>query len=104
MFTMLFIDFLTARCKHWNIFEVKDTDIQNKTVVEKSTTKSLAIGRARTPELPSEHLGRLEQVHLVAAGVLRAMAEAGISNIEDVHYVQVKCPLLTLERYKCMIV
>ena len=59
---------------------------------------ALAIGRARTPALPVEGLGRLAQVDMVAEGVTRAMQDAGISNYEDVHFVQIKCPLLTLER------
>jgi cyanuric acid amidohydrolase len=59
---------------------------------------SLALGRARTPVLASEHLGRVEQVALVADGVRAAMADAGIADPADVHYVQVKCPLLTMDR------
>ncbi|CAL79955.1 Cyanuric acid amidohydrolase [Bradyrhizobium sp. ORS 278] len=59
---------------------------------------SLALGRARTPTLPGEHLGRMQQVAQVAAGVRAAMADAGIEDPADVHYVQVKCPLLTMER------
>ncbi|MGJ4948970.1 ring-opening amidohydrolase [Bradyrhizobium sp. HKCCYLS20291] len=60
--------------------------------------KSLALGRARTPALASEHLGRMQQVEQVAAGVRAAMADAGIADAADVHYIQVKCPLLTMER------
>lgn len=59
---------------------------------------SLALGRARTPVLASEHLGRVAQVEQVADGVRAAMADAGIADPNDVHYVQVKCPLLTMER------
>ncbi|MGJ4890749.1 ring-opening amidohydrolase [Bradyrhizobium sp. HKCCYLRH3099] len=59
---------------------------------------SLALGRARTSVLASEHLGRMRQVELVAEGVRAAMADAGIRDPADVHYVQVKCPLLTMER------
>ncbi|WP_407158670.1 ring-opening amidohydrolase [Bradyrhizobium sp. STM 3557] len=59
---------------------------------------SLALGRARTPVLASEHLGRIAQVEQVAEGVRAAMADAGIADPNDVHYVQVKCPLLTMER------
>jgi cyanuric acid amidohydrolase len=59
---------------------------------------SLALGRARTPVLPSEHLGRIAQVEQVADGVRAAMADAGIADPADIHYVQVKCPLLTMER------
>jgi cyanuric acid amidohydrolase len=59
---------------------------------------ALALGRSRTPALPVEHLGRLEQADLVAAGVAAAMADAGLDDPADVHFVQIKCPLLTLER------
>jgi cyanuric acid amidohydrolase len=59
---------------------------------------ALALGRARTPHLPTEALGRLGQVDLVAAGVREAMGVAGIANAGDVHFVQIKCPLLTAGR------
>ena len=59
---------------------------------------ALAIGSALTPDLPSEGLGRLAQVRLVANGVAAAMADAGITDPADVHFVQIKCPLLTAER------
>ena len=35
---------------------------------------------------------------MVAAAVHAAMADAGITDLDDVHYVQVKCPLLTVQR------
>jgi cyanuric acid amidohydrolase len=59
---------------------------------------ALAIGRAHTAALPAEHLGRTGQVEAVAAGVRVAMADAGIESPADVHFVQVKCPLLTVAR------
>ncbi|MGE6738807.1 ring-opening amidohydrolase [Allorhizobium pseudoryzae] len=59
---------------------------------------SLAIGRALTAPLAPEDLGRLAQVRLVADGVRKAMADAGITEMSDVHFVQIKCPLLTSER------
>ncbi|HEY1942916.1 MAG TPA: ring-opening amidohydrolase [Roseiarcus sp.] len=59
---------------------------------------ALAIGRARTAHLPYESLGRLGQVDLVAEGVRAAMRDAGIVDASDVHFVQIKCPLLTAER------
>ncbi|TDU00815.1 cyanuric acid amidohydrolase [Azorhizobium sp. AG788] len=61
---------------------------------------ALAIGRAHTPDLPFEALGRMGQVRMVAQAVRRAMAAAGITDPEDVHFVQVKCPLLTAMRVK----
>ena len=59
---------------------------------------ALALGRARTADLSFEHLGRLQQVDLVASAVKAAMKEAGIVDPADVHFVQIKCPLLTLDR------
>ncbi len=59
---------------------------------------ALAIGRAHTAQLPFEHLGRLQQVDQVAAGVRAAMLDACIVDAGDVHFVQIKCPLLTVAR------
>ncbi len=59
---------------------------------------ALAIGRAHTAQLPFEHLGRLQQVDQVAAGVQAALRDAGIVDAGDVHFVQIKCPLLTVAR------
>jgi cyanuric acid amidohydrolase len=59
---------------------------------------ALAIGRAHTPPLPFEQLGRMGEVEQVAEGVLAAMEDAGISDVADVHFVQIKCPLLTAQR------
>jgi cyanuric acid amidohydrolase len=84
-----------ALSPHMIVFEARSVV---DTGADAAFTKSLALGRARTPALPSEHLGRIEQVALVADGVRAAMADAGISRPADVHYVQVKCPLLTMER------
>ncbi|MCS6890372.1 MAG: ring-opening amidohydrolase [Rhodovarius sp.] len=58
----------------------------------------LAVGVAFTPELPPEALGRMGQVRATAAAVRAAMGQAGITDPADVHYVQVKCPLLTSAR------
>lgn len=76
---------------HWIVFEARDTQ-------EAADGRALALGVARTAPLPAEHLGRMQQVEAVALGVRKAMREAGISDPRDVHYVQVKCPLLTSER------
>ena len=56
---------------------------------------ALAIGTAFTADFRPEEIGRMKQVEATAAAVRQAMAEAGIT---EVHYVQVKCPLLTSER------
>ncbi len=44
-----------------------------------------------------EDIGRPAMVGKVAAGVREAMTRAGITDPADVHYVQTKTPLLTLE-------
>jgi cyanuric acid amidohydrolase len=59
---------------------------------------ALAIGTAFTPPFLPEEIGRMAQVTRTAGAVRIAMAEAGISDPAGVHYVQVKCPLLTSER------
>ena len=48
-------------------------------------------------QIHPEDIGRLPMVEKVAAGVQVAMERAGITDPADVHYVQTKTPLLTLE-------
>jgi cyanuric acid amidohydrolase len=60
--------------------------------------KALAIGTAATETLRPEEIGRLPQVIVTAAAVRAAMAKAQIADAADVHWVQIKYPLLTSER------
>src|SRR5271163_2204454 len=57
----------------------------------------LVIGTAMSVELLPEDIGRPAMVQKVADGVKAAMRDAGIDNPADVHYVQTKTPLLTIE-------
>jgi ring-opening amidohydrolase-like protein len=57
----------------------------------------LAIGTAMSVELLPEDIGRPAMVEKVADAVKAAMKDAGISNPKDVHYVQTKTPLLTID-------
>jgi barbiturase len=57
----------------------------------------LAIGTAMSAELLPEDIGRPAMVEKVAEAVKTAMRDAGIENPADVHYVQTKTPLLTIE-------
>jgi barbiturase len=57
----------------------------------------LAVGTALSEELLPEDIGRPAMVEKVAAAVRLAMADAGISDPKDVHYVQTKTPLLTID-------
>jgi cyanuric acid amidohydrolase len=60
--------------------------------------KALAIGTAATALLRPEDIGRMTQVSATAEAVRAAMREASITDPADVHWVQIKCPLLTNER------
>ena len=62
-----------------------------------TTRQRLAIGTAVSPTILPEDIGRPAMVEKVAEGVRRAMREAGIDNNADVHYVQTKTPLLTID-------
>src|SRR3954452_16385342 len=73
---------------HWTVFERAEG--------EGAKGPALAFGRAHTPSLPPEHLGRLPQADMVADAVRAAMSDARIDDPAAVHFVQVKCPLLTV--------
>jgi barbiturase len=57
----------------------------------------LVIGAVMSAELLSEDIGRPAMVEKVADGVRAAMRDAGLTDAADVHYVQTKTPLLTIE-------
>lgn len=57
----------------------------------------LVLGTAMSPEILPEDIGRMAMVEKVAEGVRLAMKNAGISDVKDVHYVQTKTPLLTID-------
>ena len=59
---------------------------------------ALAIGSAVTPDIAPEEIGTAAQIASVAKGVAAAMEKAGLNDPADVHFVQVKCPLLTAAR------
>jgi barbiturase len=56
-----------------------------------------AIGTAMSAQLRPEEIGRPAMVEKVAAAVKAAMRDAGIGDPRDVHYVQTKTPLLTID-------
>ncbi len=59
--------------------------------------KGLVAGIASTRGIEPEELGTMAHVREVALAVERGMADAGITDPADVHFVQIKCPLLTAE-------
>ena len=62
-----------------------------------SDQSRLSIGVAMSPEILPEDIGREAMVEKVAEGVGAAMEDAGINDPGDVHYVQTKTPLLTID-------
>ena len=60
--------------------------------------KRLAVGIAFTREFLPEELGRRAQIIETAEAVRAAMRDAAIESPSDVHFAQIKCPLLTAER------
>ncbi|QCI65203.1 ring-opening amidohydrolase [Phreatobacter stygius] len=57
----------------------------------------LVMGVAMSPKILPEDIGRPAMVEKIAEGVRMAMKDAGITNPADVHYVQTKTPLLTID-------
>ncbi|WP_394787305.1 ring-opening amidohydrolase [Rhodoferax sp.] len=57
--------------------------------------KRLVVGVAHTRYFLPEEIGTAVQIASTAAAVRDAMRDAGISETADVHFVQIKCPLLT---------
>ncbi|MEP6761690.1 MAG: ring-opening amidohydrolase, partial [Sporichthyaceae bacterium] len=77
---------------HATIFATTDPATASKT-----DEPRLSVGYAMSEQIRPEDIGRVPMVEKVAAGVKVAMERAGISDPADVHYVQTKTPLLTLE-------
>jgi len=57
----------------------------------------LTVGFAMSEVLLPEDIGRTAMITKVAAAVDEAMQRAGITDASDVHYVQTKTPLLTID-------
>lgn len=74
---------------HFTIFARSDSR------AEVGTGKRLVAGIAHTRPFRPEDLGRQPQIEATAEATRAAMADAGIADPDDVHFVQVKCPLLT---------
>jgi ring-opening amidohydrolase-like protein len=64
---------------------------------EQTDQPRLAVGYAMSEVIRPEEIGRRGMIEKVAASVRAAMAAAGITDVSDVHYVQTKTPLLTID-------
>jgi cyanuric acid amidohydrolase len=71
---------------------------EQESIPSSDAIKSLAVGVAKTRVFQADEIGSMVQVDEVAEAVRRAADEAGITDTADVHFVQIKCPLLTTEQ------
>ena len=78
---------------HYSVFCISDD-----AAAVRQYPSALAIGTAFSDFVPAEDVGRRAHVEGVAAAVRKAIANAGIERLEDVHFVQVKCPCVTVAR------
>jgi len=83
---------IVAVTRQW--VEVPDGDLN------KGSGKRLVVGRAGSEPMPPEEVGRMGQIRKVAEATRRAMADAGLSDVKDVHLVMVKVPGLTTASIK----
>jgi cyanuric acid amidohydrolase len=65
--------------------------------VEKTDEPRLTVGFAMSEQLLPEDIGRTAMITKVADAVKVAMERAGITDPAEVHYVQTKTPLLTID-------
>ena len=83
---------------HLTIFSRKEAEDPGRGGTNGGSDKRLSIGIARTRDFLPEEIGRKVQIEETIKAVHAAMRDAGIAHAQDVHFVQVKCPLLTSER------
>lgn len=74
---------------HYNVFTKRDVD------AVATGEKRFSVGVNVTRVLLPEEYGTSAQIRLVAEGVKKAMEDAGIDEISDVHCVSIKCPAMT---------
>ncbi len=65
---------------------------------EANGDKRLAMASGRTRDFLPEEIGRMPQLLETADEVRRLMAEAQIESVEDLHFVQMKTPLVTTDQ------
>ncbi|WP_375589407.1 ring-opening amidohydrolase [Hoeflea alexandrii] len=80
---------------HWIVFSQTEG---TGSVQAETEAPALAMAGVITRPLDPREIGRSAQAELVRTAVLEAMTAADISGPDDVHFVQIKCPLLTSER------
>ncbi|MBM7541551.1 ring-opening amidohydrolase [Amphibacillus cookii] len=79
---------------HAMIFTKKEIDLSHQEQIDKALAVNVGFTRAFLPE----EIGTTVMVEEVHQTVNQLILDSGIENKEDVHFVQIKCPLLTSER------
>lgn len=74
---------------HYTIFLRDDTNEEQQT---RSTEKRFVFGVASSRVLSPEEIGTIAQVDVAAEAVREAIKDAGITSLDDVHCVEIKCP------------
>src|SRR5438445_12116037 len=77
---------------HYSVFCISDGE------PAPAQRSALAIGTAFSEPVAAEDVGRRAHVDSVAKAVRAAVANAAIERLDDVHFVQVKCPCVTVAR------
>ena len=77
---------------HYSVFCVRNDSAAS------SHGPALAVGTAFSAPVPAEMVGRRAHVDSVAQAVRQAITNAGIERPQDVHFIQVKCPCITVAR------
>ncbi len=80
---------------HYTVFTRR---VVEPLVAADTADKRLTVGAANTRVLQPEEYGTLTQIKLVAEAVKTAVADAGITDLADIHCVEVKCPAMTPAR------
>lgn len=65
---------------------------------ESGPGRAMAIGAKISRDVTADEIGTFAQIECVAEAVSEAIRAADIAAPNDVHFVQIKCPLLTVER------
>lgn len=83
---------------HLTVFSRNDVHDARRAEAGGGGEKRLSIGVAHTRDFLPEEIGRQTQIEETIEAVRAAMHDASIEDAREVHFVQVKCPLLTSER------
>jgi cyanuric acid amidohydrolase len=76
---------------HYSVFCITEGDKPDE-------RPALAVGTAFSAPVAAEEVGRRPHIESVANAVRQAIDNAGIEKSDDVHFVQVKCPCVTVAR------